>query len=139
MGYYVALGGSPISWKTKKQFVVARSFAEAKYRAMAATISEIIWLRRLMKELGATQTEAMTLHCDSQAALHIASNPVFHERTKHVEMDCYFVRERVKSNEVKPLKIWTWNQVADLFTKPMGKDKLQNFLGKCIVNLHAPT
>ncbi|KAF5763047.1 putative RNA-directed DNA polymerase [Helianthus annuus] len=98
-GYLLLLGGAPISWKSKKQSVVSRSSAEAEYRAMATTTSEILWMRWLLKGLEAEQIGPTPLYCDNQAARHIANNPVFHERTKHVEMDCYFVKERVTSQE----------------------------------------
>lgn len=86
-GFCVLLGDSPISWKTKKQHVVARSTAEAEYRAMALTTCSVVWLSQLLKEL--------FIKCDNQAALSIAVNPVHHERTKHVEIDCHFVRDKV--------------------------------------------
>ncbi|CAL1371986.1 unnamed protein product [Linum trigynum] len=138
-GYFISLGGAPISWRTKKQRVVARSSAEAEYRAMASTVSEIVWLRWLLSELGAPQTRATPLYCDNQAALHIAANPVFHERTKHVEMDCYFIRERVQSGDVLPLKVSSHLQLADIFTKGLGADRFRFLLSKLNVrNLHAP-
>ncbi|KAI3736523.1 hypothetical protein L2E82_26344 [Cichorium intybus] len=139
-GYLLLLGGAPISWKTKKQNVVSRSSAEAEYRAMAITVSEVLWVRWLLRILQAPQSGPTPLFCDNQAARHIANNPVFHERTKHVEMDCYFVRERVETQEIKPLKIDTKLQVADIFTKALGAEQLRNLLGKLgIRNLHAPT
>ncbi|KAI3808618.1 hypothetical protein L1987_24573 [Smallanthus sonchifolius] len=91
--YLLILGGSPISWKTKKQSVVSRSSAEAEYRAMASTVSEILWVRWLLKDMQVHITTPTLLFCDNQAARHIANNLVYRERTKHVEMDCYFVRE----------------------------------------------
>ncbi|KAK9047968.1 hypothetical protein SSX86_033070 [Deinandra increscens subsp. villosa] len=118
-GYLLTLGGAPISWKSKKQSVVSRSSTEAEYRAMAATVSEVLWVRWLLSELDVKQGEPTLLFCDNQAARHIANNPVFHERTKHVEMDCYFVH---------------------LLTKALGAQRLSSLLSKLgIRNLHAPT
>ena len=91
----MSVGGNLVSWKSKKQNVVARSSAEAEYRAMAVATCELIWIKQLLQELKFGNTQQMKLCCDNQAALHIASNPVFHERTKHIEIDCHFVREKV--------------------------------------------
>nr|XP_043614638.1 secreted RxLR effector protein 161-like [Erigeron canadensis] len=138
-GYIVFFGGAPISWKTNKQSAVSLSSAEAEYRAMATTVSEIIWLRWLLQELGVTQTCPTTLFCDNQAARHIANSPVFHERTKHVEMDCYFVRERVVTKEICTMAIDSKLQLADLLTKGLGAAQLRFLLGKLgVVNLHTP-
>ena len=87
------IGGNLISWKSKKHDVVARSSAEAEYRVMILATCELIWLKHLPQELRFGKDEQMNLICDNQAALHISSNPVFHERTKHIEVDCHFIRE----------------------------------------------
>ncbi|OMO87828.1 Integrase, catalytic core [Corchorus capsularis] len=138
--YFITLGGSPISWRTKRQQVVSKSSAEAEYRAMAVTVSELLWLRWLLTNLQSPQTEPTPLFCDNQAALHITANPVYHERTKHVEMDCYFVRERAQSREIAPRKISTGAQLADIFTKALGKDRFESLVFKLgVANLHAPT
>ncbi|XP_022004110.1 secreted RxLR effector protein 161-like [Helianthus annuus] len=139
-GYLLLLGGTPISWKSKKQSVVSQSSAEAEYRAMAAVVSEIIWMRWLLKELDIPQEGLTQLFCDNQAAMHIANNPVFHERTKHIEMDCYFVCERVELKEIQTMKIDTIMQLADLLTKPLGTNRFRTLLDKLgITDLHAPT
>lgn len=139
-GYFIMLGGAPISWKTKKQSVVSRSSAEAEYRAMATAVSEVLWLRWLLTDLGVPQHTPTPLYCNNQAARHIASNPVFHERTKHVVMDCYFVRERVESQHIQPCFIHTTNKLADIFTKPLGTERFRFLLAKLGVrNLHGPT
>ena len=101
-GYFVTLGRSPISWKTKKQTTVSRSSAEAEYRAMATVTSELIWIKSLLASLGMFIKAPIPLHCDNQAAIHIARNPVFHERTKYIEIDCHFIRERILSGELQP-------------------------------------
>ncbi|BBG96552.1 transposable element gene [Prunus dulcis] len=81
-GYCTFVGGNLVTWKSKKQSVVARSSADAEYRAMAAVSCELIWVQGLLNDLGFKDPHPMTLFCDNQAAIHIASNPVFHERTK---------------------------------------------------------
>ncbi|GJZ04853.1 putative RNA-directed DNA polymerase [Tanacetum coccineum] len=138
--YLLLLGGTPISWRTNKQYVVSRSFAEAEYKAMASTVSEIIWVRWLLSELHVHNPLATPLFCDNQAAWHIANNPVFHERTKHVKIDCYFVHERVESMEIIPMKTSSKMQIADLLTKGLPAHQLQFLLGKIgITDLHAPS
>ncbi|KAL0288861.1 UNVERIFIED_CONTAM: Retrovirus-related Pol polyprotein from transposon RE1 [Sesamum angustifolium] len=96
-GYYTYVGGNLVTWSSKKQTTVARSSAEAEYQAMAHTISEILGLKNLLKELGFMYKDPVPMHCDNQAAIHIACNPIFHERTKHIEVDCNFVHEAIMS------------------------------------------
>lgn len=102
--------------------MVAKSSAEAEYRAMAAAASEITWLRLLLHELGhSSNDKPTTLFCDNQAAIHIATNPVFHERTKHIEVDCHFVREKILNKVIVTAYIRSSDQIADIFTKPLAK------------------
>ncbi|PNX56197.1 putative copia-type protein, partial [Trifolium pratense] len=119
-GYLMKLGAAPISWKTKKQTTVSRSSSEAEYRAMAHATSEIIWLRRLLAHLQVEFDSPTILHCDNQAAIHLASNPVFHERTKHIEVDCHFIREFVSKGIISTVHVPTRSQQADIFTKSLG-------------------
>lgn len=110
--------------------MVSRSSVEAEYRAMATTISEILWMRWLLNELEVKQSGTVPLFCDSEAARHIANNLVFHERQKHVKMDCHFVRERVESKEIQPSNIHTREQIAELFTKSFGAQQFRLVLDK---------
>ncbi|XP_071722730.1 uncharacterized mitochondrial protein AtMg00810-like [Rutidosis leptorrhynchoides] len=86
-GFCIKLGESIVSWKSRKQRIVSRSSAEAEYRSMADTVSELTWIRGMIAKLGVTIPLSVELFCDSQAALHIATNPVYRERTKHIEID----------------------------------------------------
>ena len=116
LGYCVFISGNLISWKSKKH-VVARSSAEAEYRAMTLTTCELIWLRHLLQELRFGKDEQMKLIYDNQAALHIASNLVFHERTKHIEVDYHFIREKIASGCMTTSFVNSNDQLADIFTK----------------------
>ncbi|KAK4397606.1 Retrovirus-related Pol polyprotein from transposon RE2 [Sesamum angolense] len=138
-GYCTYVGGNLVTWRSKKQTTVARSSAEAEYRAMAHTTSEILWLKNLLKELGFMYDDPVPMHCDNQAAIHIASNPIFHERTKHIEVDCHFVREAVMSQKICTPFTPSSEQRADIFTKALGGkpfDVLCNKLG--MIDIFAP-
>ncbi|XP_070044448.1 isoamylase 3, chloroplastic isoform X1 [Nicotiana tomentosiformis] len=129
-GYCVLVGGHLVSWKSKKQNVVARSSAEAEYRAMAMATSELVWVKQLFKELKFGETSKMELVCDNQAALHISSNPVFHERTKHIEIDCHFVREKILSGDNVTKFVKSNDQLADIFTKSLTGSRISYMCNK---------
>ncbi|KAK3032290.1 hypothetical protein RJ639_036247 [Escallonia herrerae] len=106
-GYFVSLGNSPISWRTKKQPTVSRSSAEAEYRSMVVTTCELTWLKSFLLSLGVHHDRPMRLFFDNQAALHIASNPVFHERTKYIKIDCHYVREQLLAGNISTAHVRT--------------------------------
>jgi hypothetical protein len=133
------VGGNLVTWKSKKQSVVARSSAEAEYRAMASTTSELIWIKQLLSDMKIEHTKTMQMYCDNQAARHIASNLVFHERTKHIEIDCHFVREKVQSREIETPFVRSKEQLTDIFTKALDKISHPTILSKLdSINLFEP-
>ncbi|KAJ4771955.1 Copia protein [Rhynchospora pubera] len=129
-GYCTFVWDNLVTWRSKKQNVVARSSAEAEYRAMASTASELIWLKQLLRDMGVNCSEPMKMYCDNQAARHIASNPVFHERTKHIEVDCHFIREKVQAKEIETPYVGSKDQLADVFTKALDKGSFQKIIDK---------
>ncbi|RVW36460.1 Retrovirus-related Pol polyprotein from transposon TNT 1-94 [Vitis vinifera] len=127
-GYCFLLGFSLISWKSKKQTFVARSSTEAEYRAFADTTSELLWLRWLLKDLGVSTSSATPLYCDNQSAIHIAHNDVFHERTKHIEIDCHFIRYHLVHGALKLFSVSSKDQFADIFTKSLPKRRTRDLV-----------
>lgn len=94
-GFCIFLGDCLISWRSKKQLTISKSSAEAEYRALASTASEITWLRYLLKDFQIAQPHPSFIYCDNQSAIHIANNPTFHERTKHIELECHFMCDKI--------------------------------------------
>ncbi|KAG7556890.1 Integrase catalytic core [Arabidopsis suecica] len=116
-GYCTFIGGNLVTWRSKKQKVVSLSSAEAEYRAMRKLTTELMWLKALLKDFGIDTPQPITMHCDNQAAIHIATNSVFHERTKHIEVDCHKVREQIQLGVILPHYTESEEQLADIFTK----------------------
>ena len=138
--YCVFVGGNLVSWKNKKQSVVSRSSVESEYRAVVQSVCEIMWLHQLLVEVGTKTLVPAKLWCDNQVALHIASNLVFHKRTKHIEIDCHFVREKIQLGLISTGYVKTGEQLGDIFRKVLSGDRVNYLCNKLgIINIYAPT
>uniref|UniRef100_A0A2N9EV34 Uncharacterized protein n=1 Tax=Fagus sylvatica TaxID=28930 RepID=A0A2N9EV34_FAGSY len=135
--YCFLLGDSLISWRSKKQSVVTRSSTKAEYRALSDTIAELFWLRWLLQDLGIDCSTAVLIHCDNRSAIQIAHNDVFHERTKHIEIDCHFVRHHLLQGTLQLRSVSSQDQLADIFTKPMPPGRFRDLISKLkLVSVH---
>ncbi|XP_019177709.1 PREDICTED: uncharacterized protein LOC109172914 [Ipomoea nil] len=118
-GYAVYLGSNLISWLSRKQRTVACLFIEAEYKALPDVSAEVTWVVSLLRELGLHSGQPSTLWCDNLGEIYLCANPVFHARTKHVEIDYHFVRDKVASGDFIVNFVSTKHQLADIFTKPL--------------------
>ena len=137
-GYCFLLGSSLISWRSKKQTHVACSSIEAKYCALVDTTFELLWLRWLLKDLGVSTSSATPLYCDNQSAIHIAYNDVFHERTKHIKIDCHFIRYHLVHGALKLISVSSKEQLAGIFTKSHPKGRLRTLVDNLKLISHPP-
>ncbi len=123
-GYVFTLGGTTVSWVSKLQKKVALSTTEAEYVAVTEASKEMIWLRSFLEELG-QKLDDSTLHCDSQSAIHLAKNPVYHSRTKHIQVRYHFIRSVLEDGILMLEKIPRSKNPADMLTKTVTIDKLK--------------
>ncbi|KAM1803984.1 hypothetical protein ACFX12_029903 [Malus domestica] len=121
-GYVVYLGNTPISWASKKQYIVSRSSTEAEYRALAITAAKVSWIQQLLHDLHVPLYDASMLFCDNISAIALSSNPVFHSRVKHIEIDYHFIRERVIKGDLAVSK----EQFVDILTKGLSTSLFQD-------------
>lgn len=117
------LNGSICSWLSKKQTIMALSSAEAEYVAMTKATSQLIWLKRLLSDLGVNIEKDVKVYCDNVSAMAIAKNPVFHDQTKYIQIKYHFICDAMKNGIVKFKFCGSENQLADMFTKALPKSK----------------
>jgi hypothetical protein len=121
------LGDDLISWSSRRQTTVSRSSAEAEYRAVATAVAESCWVRQLLQELHRPFDSATIVYCDNVSAVYLSANPVQHRRTKHIELDIHFVREKVALGAVRVLHVPSSSQFADIFIKGLPTTLFQEF------------
>jgi hypothetical protein len=124
-----------ISWSARKQATVSRSSTESEYKVIANATAELIWVQALLAELGVPQRCPPVLWCENIGATFLSSNPVFHARYKHIEVDFHFVRERV-AHKMQIQFISSKDQLADIFTKPLPLPLFQ--FCRCNLNICTP-
>ena len=139
-GYFMFVGKNLVTWRSKKQKVVARSSVEAEFRSMAHGVCESIWIKRIIQDLGLRHPEPITLHCDNKAAIAIENNPVQHDRTKHVEVDRHFIKDHLNQGTINFPFVKSEDQLADVLTKAVSGKIFHSLLGKLrMMDIHSPT
>ncbi|KAH9647737.1 retrovirus-related pol polyprotein from transposon RE1 [Citrus sinensis] len=133
-GFAVYLGPNLVSWSSKKQAVVSRSSTEAEYRSLAHAASEVTWIKSLLGELSINLSSTPMMWCDNQGAIALAYNPVYHAKTKHVELDIHFIRDKVTAKEVAVCYVPSQDQTADVLTKALSFKQFSYFRSK--LNVH---
>ena len=135
-GYCTLLGGSLITWRSKKQ-EVSLSSAEAELRALKRGVSECRWLKHLLEDIGVYDGAGISLHCDNQSALAIAKNPIQHDRTKHMALNCHYLAQNIDRGNIRPTYIPTTDQKANIFTKSLPGPRFQLLVSKLgMVDIH---
>ena len=139
-GYFTFVGGNLVTWRSKKQKVVALSSAEAEFKGVAKRLCELLWLKRLLEEIECSSQDTMNLFCDNKAAIAIAHNPVQHDRTKHVEVDRHFIKQKLEDKVIQFPFVKSEDQLADILTKAASSKIFHNSLDKLgIDDIYAPT
>jgi hypothetical protein len=129
-GVFFFLGDNPVSWQSQKQKVVALSSCEAEYIAATTAACQGIWLARLLGDFREEEPKAATLMVDNQSAISLIKNPVFHERSKHIDLRFHYIRECVEKGQILVEFTSTESQLADILTKPLGRVKFQEMRGR---------
>ncbi|KAL0451615.1 UNVERIFIED_CONTAM: Copia protein [Sesamum latifolium] len=130
-GFVYFMGSSAFTWNSKKQPIVTLSTCEAEYVAVASCVCHAIWLRGLLKELNFQQKNPTEIFVDNKSAIALAKNPVFHERSKHIDTKYHFIRDCISKKEVKLEYVKSQDQIADIFTKALKFDSSRS----CVFHL----
>ena len=129
-GYCFCLGSAMISWSSRKQGSIAQRTTEAQYIAASAASREEVYLRNLLSDLFNSELEPTVIHCDNQSCIKLIENPVFHDRSKHIEMRYHYVWDMVQKNVLSNQYVPTTEQTIDIFTKPLPLIKFAYFHDK---------
>ena len=130
IGYYTFLGENLVTWRSKKQSLVARSSTEAKFRTMAQGVCELLCLKIVLEDLKIKWDGPMRLYCDNKSAINIAHNSVQHDRMKHIKIDKYFIKEKLDSGLISAPYVLTNCQLVDILTKGLSSMTFQASVSK---------
>jgi len=122
-----SFGNGAVSWSSKKQSTVALSSTEVEYKGALTVACEVIWLQKLLLDLGQLVDAHVVIYCDNISSILLANNPIYHARTKHIEVHYHFIREKIIAKEIDLIHASTKYQIVDIFTKALGTDKLRKF------------
>ncbi|KAK4260610.1 hypothetical protein QN277_003703 [Acacia crassicarpa] len=138
-GYCTYVWGNLVTWRSKKQTVVSPSSTEAELRAVNKGVCEGLWIMRLLKEIGIQFEGPIQLWCDNKSSIEMVKNPVYHDRTKHVDIDRHFIKEKIEAGTMTLSHIRSANQIADILTKPLGRAKFEVFRSKLgMIDIYSP-
>ena len=126
-GCCFSLGSGVISWFSRKQSCVALSTAEEEYVPTCSASCEVVWLWKLLSNIFDLRLDATCIHCDNQSCVKLSENPVFHDRSKHIEIKYHYIRDMVQRGAVKLLYVATKEQIADVLMKPLARLKFEYF------------
>ncbi|PKU71363.1 Retrovirus-related Pol polyprotein from transposon TNT 1-94 [Dendrobium catenatum] len=132
-GFCTFLGDTLISWTVKKQATVSRSSTESEYRALASATADTIWIKKLLTDFLINHSQPVDLFCDNTSTIALANNPVFHARTKHIEIDQRFVRDHIQNKVIRLLPISSEDQLADILTKPLSTHRFKLLRSKLTI------
>ncbi|KAL9996697.1 putative RNA-directed DNA polymerase [Helianthus debilis subsp. tardiflorus] len=136
-GYFTLVGGNLVTWTSKKQKVVALSSAEAEFKGIARGLTKILWVKKLLTEIGFPPSKPNQILCDNKAAIQISENPVQHDRTKHIEAERNFIKEKIKTRVIELPFVRSEDQLTDVLTKAVNGRIFAKCLGK--LNVGDPT
>jgi hypothetical protein len=128
--YCFSLGLAMISWSSRKQGSIAQSTAKAEYIVASVASREAVWLRKLLSDFLSSELAPIVIHCDNQSCIKLTKNPVFHDKSKHIEMRYHYVRDMVQKNVLNIQYVPTVEQTTDIFTKPLSLTKFVYFRDK---------
>jgi hypothetical protein len=122
-----SFGSGVVNWSNKKQPTITLSNTKVEYRGATIIACEVVWLQKLLSDLGQSMDAPITIYCDNISSILLANNPVYHATTKHIEVHYHFIRKKVLAKETDLIHVSIEDQVADIFTKALGANKLRKF------------